>query len=90
MSDVDRIYVKFSINEIDDVDFTQVNENKSRVVGNADRTELFISYSGTQPSSIAGLTTKSQEYNYAQFVEICESESWIPNTFGPVNVGGVS
>ena len=72
-----RKYVIFNYTEISSVDFSQVMEtaaNTTRMSVNGVKT--LVKYEGAMPSSIAGLTSKSQEYTHSEILVILATTEW--------------
>ena len=77
----DRRFVIFSVTELNKIDFTQVYETDATTVRKSvDLTKTFVKYDMPMPSSVASLTTKSQEYTYDEIMVILSTSEWIdPN-----------
>jgi hypothetical protein len=59
------------------IDFNQVFETSADTVRKSiDETETFVKYDLPQPSSVAALTTKSQEYTYDEILIILSTPEW--------------
>lgn len=72
-----RKYVIFDVTELNQIDFTQVLETSAETVRKSvDETKTFVKYESEQPSSVAALTTKSQEYTHQQMLEILATAEW--------------
>ena len=73
----DRRFVIFNVTELNQIDFTQVFETDINTVRKSvDETKTFVKYDMPQPSSVAGLTTKSQEYTYDEMLAILSTSEW--------------
>ena len=73
----DRRFVIFSVTELNQIDFNQVFETSAETVRKSvDETKTFVKYDMPQPSSVAGLTTKSQEYTYDEILQILSGPEW--------------
>jgi hypothetical protein len=73
----DRKYVVVFVNELDQIDFTQVMETSAETVRRSvDGALTFVKYEGEMPSSIAALTNKSQEFSHEQFLIILSGPDW--------------
>jgi len=73
----DRRFVIFNVTELNQIDFTQVFETDINTVRKSvDKTKTFVKYDLPQPSSVAGLTTKSQEYTYDEILNILSGPEW--------------
>ncbi len=73
----DRRFVIFQVTELNQIDFNQVFETSADTVRKSvDETKTFVKYDMPQPSSVAGLTTKSQEYTYDEILQILAGPEW--------------
>jgi len=73
----DRRFVIFNVTELNQVNFKQVFETDiSTVRKSIDETKTFVKYDMPQPSSVASLTTKSQEYTYDEMLTILATPEW--------------
>jgi hypothetical protein len=73
----DRRFVIFNVSELSIIDFNQVFETSADTVRKSiDETETFVKYDLSQPSSVAALTTKSQEYTYDEILIILSTPEW--------------
>ena len=89
-----RHFVIFDVTELSIIDFSQVYETSADTVRKSvDETKTFVKYNdvivtdesgsiiSTMPSSVAALTTKSQEYNYDEILAILATPEWTdPNS----------
>ena len=74
-----RRFVIFDITEMPQIDFNQVYETDPETMRiSVDGTKTFVKYDLPEPSSVAGLTTKSQEYTYEEILAILNTEEWTP------------
>jgi hypothetical protein len=74
-----RRFVIFNVTEIPQIDFTQVYETDADTVRKSvDETKTFVKYDLPEPSSVTGLTTKSQEYTYEEILQILSTPEWTP------------
>ena len=72
-----RRFVIFPVTELGDIDFNQVYETAADTVRKSvDETQTFVKYDMPQPSSVAALTTKSQEYTYDEILTILAGPDW--------------
>jgi hypothetical protein len=77
MDNINRRFVIFDVTELSQIDFSQVYETSADTVRKSiDRTKTFVNYDLPQPSSVAALTTKSQEYTYEEILSILGTEEW--------------
>jgi len=73
----DRRFVIFNVTELNQINFNQVFETSTDTVRKSvDETQTFVKYDMPQPSSVAALTTKSQEYTYDEFLPILTTPKW--------------
>jgi hypothetical protein len=73
----DRRFVIFNVTELNQIIFGQVFETSADTVRKSvDETKTFVKYDMPQPSSVAGLTTKSQEYTYDEMLAILSTPEW--------------
>ena len=72
-----RRFVIFNVTELPLIDFNQVYETSIDTVRKSvDETQTFVKYDMPQPSSVAALTAKSQEYTYDEFLTILAGPEW--------------
>lgn len=73
-----RRFVIFDVTELPLINFDQVEETSMYTVRKSvDKTQTFVKYTIPQPSSVAALTTKSQEYTYDEILAILSTPEWI-------------
>jgi hypothetical protein len=73
----DRRFVIFSVIELNQINFNQVLETDADTVRKSvDKTKTFVKYDMPQPSSVASLTSKSQEYTYDEILNILATPEW--------------
>lgn len=73
----ERNYVIFDMSEVGTINFSEVMETSQDTLRlSVDGTKSFVKYEGTQPASVAALTTKSQEYSHAEILEILATSEW--------------
>ena len=79
-----RRFVIFNVTELNKINFNQVEEDSSLTTRkSADKTKTLVKYNLPQPSSVASLTTKSQEYTYDEILVILSTPEWIDSTQTP-------
>ena len=79
----DRRFVIFNVTELNKINFNQVFETSIDTVRKSvDETKTFVKYDMPQPSSIASLTSKSQEYTYDEILNILATPEWTSPTTG--------
>jgi hypothetical protein len=68
----------FSVTELPNIDFTQVNETSINTVRKSvDETKTFVKWDNdTIPSSVDTLTTKEGPYTYEEILIILSTEEW--------------
>ena len=72
-----RHYVVFDLSEVDTIDFSEVMETSSDTLRkNLANTQSFVKYEGDMPSSVAALTTKSQEYTHEEILALLAGADW--------------
>lgn len=72
-----RRFVIFDVTELSLINFDQVEETSIDTVRKSvDETQTFVKYTMPQPSSVAALTTKSQEYTYDEILAILATPEW--------------
>jgi hypothetical protein len=75
----DRRFVIFNVTELNKINFNQVFETDADTVRKSvDETKTFVKYDMPQPSSVASLTSKSQEYTYDEILTILSTPEWTP------------
>ena len=73
----DRRFVIFNVTELNKINFDQVFETDPNTVRKSvDKTKTFVKFDLPTPSSVASLTTKSQEYTYDEFLVILATPEW--------------
>jgi hypothetical protein len=73
----ERNYVIFDMSEVGEINFSEVMETSQETLRlSVDGTKSFVKYEGTQPASVAALTTKTQEYTHAEILEILATSEW--------------
>ena len=81
----DRRFVIFNITELSSINFTQVYETSTDTTRKSvDKTQTFVKYDMPQPSSVASLTTKSQEYTYDEMLVILATPTWTSPVTGSI------
>ena len=82
----DRRFVIFNVTELNQIDFNQVLETDINTIRKSvDKTKTFVKYDLPQPSSVANLTTKSQEYTYDEFLTILATPEWTDPNRSPIS-----
>lgn len=69
-------YIIFDMFEIDNINFDEVIEDDANSLRFSNDGKSFIKYIGDMPLSIQSLTTKSQEYDYEDFLIILDQDNW--------------
>jgi len=71
-------YVVFNYSEANLIDFTQVLDDSIATLDvSNDGVKTFVEYEGDMPSSVASLTTKSEEYSHSEMLDILSGNNWI-------------
>ena len=72
-----RRWVVFDTSETGSIDYSQVMQTSSETLRlNISGSKTFVKYEGTQPSSVASLTTKSEEYTHSEILNILTGSAW--------------
>ena len=73
-----RKYVIFNTSETGSIDFSQVMETSVNTLRtNISGSKTFVKYEGSQPSSVAGLSSKSSEYTHTQILYVLTGSEWV-------------
>ena len=76
----ERRWVILDTSETGSIDFSQVLQTSSETLRlNVSGSQTIVKYEGDQPSSIAALSTKSQEYTHSEILNILTGSSWTWN-----------
>ena len=80
-------WVVFNTNESGSIDFSQVMESSVNTLRlNLSGSQTFVKYDkrdmgkrgkGSQPSSVAGLSSKSDEYTHTQILNVLTGSEWV-------------
>lgn len=82
----DRRFIIFNVMELNQINFNQVfEESASTVRKSSDKLKTFVKYDIPMPSSVANLTTKSQEYTYEEILTILNTPEWLPAVTGSIS-----
>ena len=72
-----RDYMIFDVSEIPQIDFNQVLETSADTLRKSvDGTKTFVKWEGSEPSSVAALTTKDGPYTHSEILEILSGPEW--------------
>lgn len=73
-----RNFMIFNVNELPQIDFTQVLESSADTVRTSvDGTKTFVKWDGEViPSSVEGLVTKEGPYTYEEMLNILSTNIW--------------
>ena len=73
-----RHFMIFSVTELPNINFTQVQETSIDTVRKSvDGTKTFVKWDGEEtPSSVQSLTTKEGPYTYEEILNILSTEEW--------------
>lgn len=70
-------YVIFNFNEVDKINFDEVMETSENTLRKSVNEELtFVKYVGEMPNSVQTLSTKTNEYNNFEMLNILETNEW--------------
>jgi len=73
-----RKWVIFNTSETGSINFSQVMETSVNTLRtNNSGSKTFVKYEGSQPSSVAGLSSKSDEYTHTQILNVLTGSEWI-------------
>jgi len=74
----DRKYIIFDVNEINKVNFNEVNETSAETLRKSiDETLTFVKYDTDEmPESIVSLTSKQGPYTHNEILEILSNSFW--------------
>ena len=77
-----RQFMIFSVTELPNINFTQVNETSIDTVRKSvDGTKTFVKWDEEEiPSSVATLETKEGPYTYEEIIVILATEEWTDPT----------
>ena len=72
-----RKFMIFSITELDQIDFNQVQETSANTIRKSiDNTKTFVKWDEEIPQCVSNLTTKEGPYTYEEMLEILATEAW--------------
>ena len=72
-----RKYVILNTSETGSINFSQVMETSVNTLRtNISGSKTFVKYEGSQPSSVAGLSSKSNEYTHEQILNVLTGSEW--------------
>ena len=72
-----RKYVILNTSETGSINFSQVMETSVNTLRlNLSGSQTFVKYEGSQPSSVAGLSSKSNEYTHTQILNVLTGSEW--------------
>lgn len=72
-----RKFMIFSVNELTQIDFTQVLETSIDTVRKSvDGTKTFVKWDNTMPDCVNNLTTKEGPYTYDEILSILSTPEW--------------
>ena len=73
-----RKYVILNTSETGSINFSQVMETSVNTLRlNISGSQTFVKYEGSQPSSVAGLSSKSNEYTHTQILNVLTGSEWV-------------
>lgn len=72
-----RKFIIFNVNELDQIDFTDVLETSQDTVRKSvDKTKTFVKWDGIMPQCVSDLTTKEGPYTYEEILSILSTPEW--------------
>ena len=72
-----RLFMIFMVYELDQIDFTQVQETSIDTVRKSvDGTKTFVKWEGTIPECVLNLQTKEGPYIYDEILSILNTSEW--------------
>ena len=72
-----REFMIFAVDELDQIDFTQVLEtSKDTVRKSVDESKTFVKWNGLIPESVLNLQTKEGPYTYEEMLDILAGPEW--------------
>ena len=72
-----RVFMIFSVSELNKIDFNQVLETSIDTIRKSvDGTKTFVKWEGLTPSSVQSLTTKQGPYTYEEILTIMATNEW--------------
>jgi hypothetical protein len=72
-----RVFMIFSVSELNKIDFNQVLETSIDTIRKSvDGTKTFVKWEGPTPSSVQSLTTKQGPYTYEEILTIMATNEW--------------
>ena len=74
---MNRTYVVFNTSETGSVDYSQVLETSNETLRlSVNGSKTFVKYEGSEPSSVAALTTKSGSYTHSEILGLLATDEW--------------
>jgi hypothetical protein len=73
-------YIIFNMSEVNKIDFKEVLETSEDSLRVSNNNLSFVKFRGSIPTSVQSLTTKSEEYNENEIIEILSTDEWKINT----------
>ena len=81
----DKRIVIFDLNELNKIDFSQVETKINEIKKSVDNTKTYIEYYLPEPNCVQDLITKSQEFTQSDMESILKTHEWIdPNPIGMI------
>lgn len=74
-----RTYVTIDVSDLDSVDYTDnsvATTSASTARRNVAGTSALISYTGTQPSSISNISSKSASMTHSEALTLMDTDTW--------------
>lgn len=74
---MNRTYVVFNTSETGSIDFSQVLETSNETLRlSVSGSKTFVKYEGSEPSSVAALTTTSGSYSHSEILALLATDEW--------------
>ena len=74
---MNRTYVVFNTSETGSVDYSQVLETSNETLRlSVSGSKTFVKYEGSEPSSVAALTTRSGSYTHTEILALLATDEW--------------
>jgi hypothetical protein len=72
-----REFMIFNVSELNDIDFTQVEETSANTVRKSvDGAKTFVKWDSVTPECVNNLTTKEGPYTYEEMLTILATPEW--------------
>jgi hypothetical protein len=72
-----RNYMIFPVNQLNNIDFSQVLETSEETIRKSvDETKTFVKWDGSQPDCISLLTNTEGPYTHSEILAIMDTSAW--------------